>query len=65
MPPELTMYGSAEPPREELELDQIRADIVRKQVQARSEPWDARAAAFYAGATAMLAVAIHILSHLH
>jgi hypothetical protein len=39
------------PSREELEMDQIRADIALKRVQTQWEPWKALAAAFGAGAT--------------
>ncbi len=58
----------APPSREELEMDQIRADIALKRVQTQWEPWKAMAAAFGAGATvasAMLALAVYAVSHLH
>ncbi len=56
------------PSREELEVEQIRADIALKRVQAQWEPWKAMTAAFGAGAalaTAMLALAVYVLAHLH
>jgi hypothetical protein len=55
------------PTREELEVDQIRADIALKRAQTQWEPWKAMAAAFGAGATvatAMGALAVYALSHL-
>ncbi len=55
------------PTREELEVDQIRADIALNRVQTQWEPWKAMAAAFGAGATvatAMGALAVYALSHL-
>ena len=58
----------APPSREELELDQIRADIALKHVQTQWEPWKAMAAAFGAGATvasAIFALAAYLFTHLH
>ena len=54
--------------REELEVEQIMADIALKRAQTQWEPWKAMAAAFGAGATiasAMLALAVYVISHLH
>ncbi len=62
------MSSVAPPLREELGLEQIRADIALKRVQTQWEPWKAMAAAFGAGATtasAMLALAVYTLCHLH
>ena len=62
------MSGQALPSREELEMEQIVADIALKRAQTQWEPWKAMAAAFGAGATvasAMLALAVYVISHLH
>ncbi len=62
------MTDRAPPSRAELEVEQIMADIALKRAQTQWEPWKAMAAAFGAGATiasAMLALAVYVISHLH
>ncbi len=62
------MSDRAPPSRAELEVGRIMADVALKRAQMQWEPWEAMAAAFGAGATmasAMLALAVCLISHLH
>jgi hypothetical protein len=56
----MTISDWAPPSREELELDQIRADIALKRAQTQWEPWKAMATAFGAGAAIFSAFGILI-----
>jgi len=56
------------PLREELELEQTKADITHKRVQAQGEPWKAMPTAFGAGATiaaALSALAPYMRARTH
>jgi hypothetical protein len=61
------MSGWTPPSGEELEMEQIRADIALKRAQTQWEPWKAMTAAFGAGAafaTAIAAMLAFVFSHI-
>jgi hypothetical protein len=61
------MSGWSPPSREELELDQIKADLALERAQTQWEPWKALTAAFGAGAafaTAIAAAMAFLFAHI-
>jgi len=61
------MSGWSPPSREELEVEQIKADIALNRAQTQWEPWKALSAAFGAGvavATALAAAMAFLFSHI-